>query len=1057
MCKTWRVGAAANVEDWVNMLVLHAAWSSNRGFVLWAEDSEKPVTSGSQSQRSARPHPFAASSEQLDAVLPGNATEAVIQLPSLPRSPLDSPEMVRVTPRATPRSEPTLRRWSTPAVVVERAAAVTLLRESEPIDGVRAGASVSYFAELAAFAEELVDTGRVLPSVRHLDMDSRDTDEATAAAVWRPTLQGRDVLTLQQFVTALPPVSRALVGESDPFGVITGALTSLVDAIVRTRLSERRLAPARRGRRPRSLPAAEAWLAALSTPDGRFGAGTTELEQLMGSLESWDRVGAGTSGPAHATFRVTEVDASPTVAEPVVAEYGQLVHDDSTAESDGEWRLEFLLQSTSDPSLLVSSDQVWDDDGTLRRWMEDPQEMLLSELGRASRLYPALVDSLRAQRPSGLTLDVEGVSHFLTAVAPALDEAGFGVLLPTWWNRHAGVRLTLKTTTPTDQRVDDGSGFGQEQLAEFEWQLSVGGELLTEAEIAALAEAKSPLVRFRGQWVRMDPEHVQKGLEFLTRERTGTKSVREILALAASGSGTDELPLELDDVQSDGWLGDLLRGAAPASLVHVAPPAGFVARLRPYQQRGLSWLSFLSKVGLGACLADDMGLGKTMQILALESSERSSAEATRPTLLICPTSLVGNWQRESARFAPTLRIYEHHGAGRLHGEELEEALTAVDVVVTSYGTATRDIDELVEFDWRRVVLDEAQAIKNSRSRSAQALRRLRSEHRVALTGTPVENRLSELWALMDFLNPGLLGPQASFRTAFAIPVERYQDAEAAERLRTIIRPYVLRRLKTDPAIITDLPEKIEMKQYCRLTVEQASLYKAVVDEMMRRIEHSDGMERRGIVLATMSKLKQVCNHPAQLLHDQPEAERGLSERSGKFARLEEILEEILSSGERVLLFTQFTRFAEMLVPHLAARFGTDVAYLHGGTTKKRRDEMVARFQSGTGPQIFLLSLKAGGTGLTLTAANHVVHLDRWWNPAVEDQATDRAFRIGQKKNVEVHKFISTGTLEERIDDLMEEKKSLAGLVVSDGEGWLTELSTNDLQSLFELSEETVDA
>ena len=328
---------------------------------------------------------------------------------------------------------------------------------------------------------------------------------------------------------------------------------------------------------------------------------------------------------------------------------------------------------------------------------------------------------------------------------------------------------------------------------------------------------------------------------------------------------------------------------------------------------------------------------------------------------------------------------------------------------------------------------------------------------MALTGTPVENRLSELWALMDFLNPGLLGPQASFRTAFAIPVERYQDAEAAERLRTIIRPYVLRRLKTDPAIITDLPEKIEMKQYCRLTVEQASLYKAVVDEMMRRIEHSDGMERRGIVLATMSKLKQVCNHPAQLLHDQPEAERGLSERSGKFARLEEILEEILSSGERVLLFTQFTRFAEMLVPHLAARFGTDVAYLHGGTTKKRRDEMVARFQSGTGPQIFLLSLKAGGTGLTLTAANHVVHLDRWWNPAVEDQATDRAFRIGQKKNVEVHKFISTGTLEERIDDLMEEKKSLAGLVVSDGEGWLTELSTNDLQSLFELSEETVDA
>jgi SNF2 family DNA or RNA helicase len=350
-----------------------------------------------------------------------------------------------------------------------------------------------------------------------------------------------------------------------------------------------------------------------------------------------------------------------------------------------------------------------------------------------------------------------------------------------------------------------------------------------------------------------------------------------------------------------------------------------------------------------------------------------------------------------------------------------------------------------------VVLDEAQAVKNSLSRGAKAVRRLEAGHRVALTGTPVENRLAELWSIMDFLNPGLLGSSEVFRTRYAIPVEKYGQTEPAERLRKITRPYVLRRLKTDPTIIDDLPEKIEIKQYCQLTTEQASLYQSIVDEMMEKIENTDGIERRGNVLAAMAKLKQVCNHPAQLLHD-----RSLvGSRSGKVIRLEEILEEILAEGDRVLCFTQFTEFAQMLVPHLAARFGQDVLYLHGGTPKNRRDEMVARFQSGDGPPIFLLSLKAGGTGLNLTAANHVVHLDRWWNPAVENQATDRAFRIGQKRNVQVRKFICTGTLEERIDDMIEEKRALADLVVGDGEGWLTELSTGDLRKLFTLSERAV--
>ena len=725
-----------------------------------------------------------------------------------------------------------------------------------------------------------------------------------------------------------------------------------------------------------------------------------------------------------------------------------------TEEREGEqpgWRLEFLLQSMADPSLLVPAEQTWDEDGSLRRWLDRPQELLLAELGRAVRIYPELAPALRTARPSEISLDTEGAYRFLSTAVPRLDEAGFGVLLPSWWDRRRKLGLAVSASTPVDGVVGGTSRFSRDQLVDFRWELAVGDDTLTEDEIAALAETKAPLIRLRGQWVAVDPDQLRRGLEFLAKNPTGQATTAEILALAASHPDGTDTPLEVTAVRADGWLGDLLSGAAAQSLLPLAPPPEFTAMLRPYQQRGLSWLAFLSSLGLGSCLADDMGLGKTVQLLALESAQRHDEPGAAPTLLLCPMSLVGNWQREAAKFAPTLRVYAHHGTARLRGDALREHLADTDVVVTTYATASRDIDELAGFRWNRVVLDEAQAVKNSLSRGAKAVRRLKAGHRVALTGTPVENRLAELWSIMDFLNPGLLGSSEVFRTRYAIPVEKYGQTEPAERLRRITRPYVLRRLKSDPTIIDDLPEKIEIKQYCQLTTEQASLYQSIVDEMMERIENTEGIERRGNVLAAMAKLKQVCNHPAQLLHDRSP----VGARSGKVIRLEEILEEVLAEGDRVLCFTQFTEFAEMLVPHLAARFGQDVLYLHGGTPKKRRDEMVVRFQSGEGPPIFLLSLKAGGTGLNLTAANHVVHLDRWWNPAVENQATDRAFRIGQKRKVQVRKFICTGTLEEKIDDMIEEKKALADLVVGDGEGWLTELSTGDLRNLFTLSEGAV--
>jgi SNF2 family DNA or RNA helicase len=441
-----------------------------------------------------------------------------------------------------------------------------------------------------------------------------------------------------------------------------------------------------------------------------------------------------------------------------------------------------------------------------------------------------------------------------------------------------------------------------------------------------------------------------------------------------------------------------------------------------------------------------------VQLLALEAHARSMTRRP-PTLLVCPMSVVGNWQREAERFAPDLTVYVHHGAERQTGHDLATEIADADLVITTYTTATRDAEFLARLEWDRVVLDEAQNIKNSSSRQSRVLRALPARHRVALTGTPVENRLAELWSVMDFANPGLLGPLAQFRARFAVPVERHNDTEAAARLRRITRPFVLRRLKTDPTIITDLPAKFELKQLCNLTTEQASLYKAVVDDMMGRIDRSEGIERRGLVLAAMTKLKQVCNHPAHFLGDGS----SLADRSGKLARLEQILEEALADGDRSLCFTQFAAFGAMLVPYLAARFDTEVLFLHGGTSKRARDAMVERFQAKDdgGPSIFVLSLKAGGTGLNLTAANHVIHVDRWWNPAVEEQATDRAFRIGQRSDVQVRKLMCIGTLEERIDLMIEEKKTLSQLVVGTGESWLTELSTDELRDIVSLSTEAI--
>ena len=590
-------------------------------------------------------------------------------------------------------------------------------------------------------------------------------------------------------------------------------------------------------------------------------------------------------------------------------------------------------------------------------------------------------------------------------------------------------------------------------MVDFRWKLALGDQTLEPQEFARLAALKVPLVRVRGEWVELRPDQVEAAMRFWQEQQTGEEmELRRALRMGLAEEGeVGDLPVV--KVDAEGKVRDLLRqlsGGEP--LAELPPPEGLNGDLRPYQVRGFSWLAFLRRWGLGACLADDMGLGKTVQAIALFLRDLEAGQSDAPVLVVCPTSVVGNWAREIARFGPKLGVMVHHGSDRLSGEEFLTASEEVDVVISTYALARRDEKILRQVDWRGVVLDEAQNIKNPAAKQTQAIRRIGSGYRVALTGTPVENRLSELWSIMQFLNPGYLGSQKAFRSNFALPIERYQDKEAADRLRTLVQPFILRRVKTDPTIIQDLPEKMEYKVYCTLTSEQATLYQAVVEDAMDDVEESEGIQRKGLVLSMLTRLKQICNHPAHFLGDGS----ALPDRSGKLARLGEMLEEVLAVDDRALIFTQFAEMGTLLQQHLQETFGGEVLFLHGGTPAKHRDRMIVRFQEERhGPSLFVLSLKAGGLGLNLTRANHVFHFDRWWNPAVENQATDRAFRIGQTKDVWVHKFVCVGSLEERIDALIESKKALAESVIGSGEGWLTELSTDQLRDLVALSREAI--
>ncbi|WP_222615261.1 DEAD/DEAH box helicase [Persicimonas caeni] len=1015
-----------------------------------------------------RAHPFAASAADLRAALANaaplaglgefEAGEFTLLLPSTKDGPQASPGLVRdedvdaVCDRLSP--------WTVPALSLNRSAAISLLDElSEELGGVQLGDSVHYWRAVAALADEFVRAGRLLPGLEVVDN--------VATAVWRPLpATAEDFARLQALREAMPPMARASVTESmirsakdtgweaaevpSTRRVLISQLGKLVDTLVRDRLAD---SDAQRSPAP-SGSAHQRWVHALASRSGTLDASSNDVAALSEDLEAWTQpLRATQERGLRLCFRLSPPDPD---ANPSKVDAAAEIDEDVVSISRGAWRIDFLLQAADDPSLLVEAEVAWHSTGktlqVLERYIEHPQEALLEELGRALRLFPALEDALHEARPTRLEVSAGEAYEFLSQYAPVLEQSGFGIIVPAWWDepeRRLGAKLETRSKSSSDPQ-SSGSGLGARQLLDFHWKVALGDEELSKEELERLAELKMPLVRVRGQWVSLRPEDIERALRLFEQGEGGEMTAAEAIR---AGLGLEEAAERLPVVAHEfgGWLGELLEQDFEEQLAAAKTPEKFDGTLRPYQERGLAWLCYLERLGFGACLADDMGLGKTIQVLARMVEERAESTSPGTTLLVCPLSVVGNWKHEAHKFAPELDVYVHHGPERRHGDVLQDAIAEADLVVTTYGVVRSDVDELRRVDWHRVVLDEAQKIKNSSAGRTQAVRALSARHRIALTGTPVENKLLELWSIMHFLNPGLLGSAKAFHEKLAKPIEVQGDERKAEILRRLTGPFILRRLKTDERIISDLPEKIEIKEYCNLTREQTTLYKAVVDEMLERIKLADDMERRGLVLAMMTRLKQVCNHPAQFLQDGS----SVDDRSGKLDRLENLAQEILDAGDKALIFTQYTEMGRLIRQQLQRRLGKRVLYLHGGTPQKKRDEMVERFQSPDGPPFFLLSLHAGGTGLTLTAASHVIHYDRWWNPAVEDQATDRAFRIGQTSNVQVRKFICEGTLEEKIDQIIERKKNLADQVLTDGEAWLTELTTDELRELVELSEEAL--
>ena len=887
-----------------------------------------------------------------------------------------------------------------------------------PADGEALSDSLAWFARATERARRAVGAGAVVPAL---------VDEGPfTAARWVPILTPEITELIARLDAGRPPICS--VGSSADTTTIHG---QLVDGIARSFLRQGGWKPeVGRGRQP-AIQALRGTFGALARPDPVVRGGSAEFDLALANLRTdLDRHQRRVNG------------------EPVLIPRVRLLISDDPHDA---WQVRLELVDDTDSMLWCTADQLWDRSPEAIEVARGEERLpLLADqindiVTRIAPVVPGLAGLAVDHEPSSIELDLDTADDFLDAAPAELQRAGIELIGP---ERLVRTRVSVNGTATPAPADDRRKRFGKEALVE--WNVVVDDEQISEADLQRAAEAGSTLLHTGHRWVRINPDELRRKRE-QQRNLNDTKGRLTPLELLQLANGDDSTETEMtigldaaDDEPGSVWTRALLDGLPDDRLEEIQESSEFTGELRHYQRRGLAWMQFLARLGLGGCLADDMGLGKTATTLA------HLVERPGPHLVVCPLSVVRNWRTEAERFTPQLDVRIHHGPNRRLGrdDELFSSDPSNELVITTYGLLPRDLAHLEEFPWSTIVLDEAQMVKNPNTKSARAVRALEAEQKIALTGTPVENRLSELWSILDAVNPGILGSQESFRRTYSSPIERRHDEVAAARLRRTTRPFVLRRTKADKRLLPDLPDKIEQIAYAKLTREQSTMYQKVVDQLLADAEQAEGMKRRGLVLAALMRLKQICNHPAHALSDNSR----LAGRSGKLTRFDELVTDLLDQQARALVFTQFREMGDLLVRHVADEFGFEAPFLHGGTSRVGRDRMVDNFQDGSAPPLLIVSLKAGGTGLNLTAASQVIHYDRWWNPAVEDQATDRAWRIGQTQLVNVHKLVCEGTVEERIGEVIDEKRALADAVVGTGETWLSELSTDQLRDLVVLEE-----
>ncbi|RME83936.1 MAG: DEAD/DEAH box helicase [Caldilineae bacterium] len=1052
-------------------LVLHLHWrppahvEDEPRFWVWAECGDAPQPRRQRGRPAARPkpkpHPFIlAEAGALRRVLqhfdPAIITQGLetftLHLPSTRTGPLPSPRLIHNWDLV--RQDVRLAPWYIQGLRLSRATTLTLLdklRSCACPEHLVLGDDLLFWRKVFNLVLQVLTQQHYIPSI----VSSRQ-DADGFYGVWKPVLDTGEVHdTAISLAKAMPPLCRSELGPDDeepaPLYLLKEFAAQMTDHLVREWGSK---APHRLGYLHNQNGVA-AWLKSLVQPNPRISAPGGQLHLLADQISTWQRNLAPAGNTSFTIALKLQAPAS-------ISTNGHLYVPETG------WRLDYLLQARDDPTLQVPAQQVWqsqDETLTFHQYrFTRAQEKLLQGLGRAAYIFAPIERSLQDPAPTGVDLNTTEVYSFLREAAPLLRQSGFSLILPPWWEAagaRLGLKLYLSPTRPEPPDVVKDPDSPVKAVA-YRWELVLGDTTLTREAFADLVSLRSPLVQKDGRWLRLDPEQIEAAERFWQRHSfEGKLDLQRALRVAL---GLDEhfdiAGLPVHKVILEGWLPEVIRRLTEGDdrLREAIQPLSLRGMLRPYQRYGYAWLHTHRHLGLGACLADDMGLGKSVQAISLLLREQIElGDLPQPTLLICPTSLLGNWRREFERFAPHLRVFIHYGPERPRNGDFAATVSKYDVVLTSYSLARRDAEWVQQYTWYGLILDEAQKIKNPQTQITQVVNQIPAQFRVALTGTPVENRLTELWSIFNFLNKGYLGSEASFRKQFAYPIERYQDPIVTSRLQRLVRPFILRRHKSDPSVIQDLPERLEFKVYCTLSEEQAELYQKVVEEGLPRIADSRGSARRIHVFNLLMRLKQILNHPVQYHYkisaDKIPAEE-LERRSGKLDRLTSMLEEVLENDDRALVFTQFAEMGHLLVAHIQQQFDCKVFYLHGSVPAKKRQQMITQFQEDPhAPPVFVLTLGTGGLGLNLTAATHVFHYDRWWNPAVENQASDRAFRIGQTRNVQIHKFITAGTVEEAIDEMIERKKGLAEAIIGTDEGWIAALSDEELAELVTLNKE----